>query len=76
NEFNIAYISGRIPEYDKISLDARDYLEQLGSGDFFAVESKSSETLVRELIEARDNLVLIASFANERDDRVEIFHHQ
>ena len=73
NSYAVAYLSRKIPHYDKISEDARVTLQQLEPGEYLAVTVKHDEEDVRALLEQRPRLQLLQRFANERNDAVEIY---
>lgn len=73
NHFAIAHGSGRIPDYDRISLEAESYLGLLERGDHFAVEMNHDETDLLQALESDARLRLLARFANERGDQVRIY---
>lgn len=73
NSYTVAYVSGKVPEYDKINKDALAYLDHLKSGDHLAAVIRYDETQLREMLDARGDLELLVNFANERDDQVRIY---
>src|SRR5690606_17740658 len=73
DSYTVAYVSGRIPGYDRIERDALVYLDRLSPGDYLAAVADYDEPELREALDGRGNLELVISFANERDDQVRIY---
>src|SRR5690606_20214684 len=73
NHFAIAQGSGRIPDYDRISLEAESYLGLLERGDHFAVEMNHDESDLLQALESDARLRLLVRFANERGDQVRVY---
>jgi hypothetical protein len=73
NNYALAYTSGRIPEYDKISLNTQEILQESRSDDYIMLDVKHDETTIKHQLDENPQLQLLQSFANKRGDEVRIY---
>lgn len=69
----LAYGSGRIVDYDAVSVPISDLLSHAASGNVLALSLKVYEHDARALLEQDHRLMLLEQFANNRDDEVRIY---
>ena len=73
NNYALAYTSGRIPAYDKISLNVQETLQQSRSGDYLMLDVKHDDDVIRSQLDANPGLQLLQGFTNERGDEIRIY---
>ena len=76
NHYAIAYNSKRIEAYDKISLSAASTITQSKRGDYLMLAVRQSESEIRALLDANQQLQLITRFSNTRGDEVRVYQQQ
>jgi hypothetical protein len=76
NEFAIAYASGRVEDYDKVSPDPMITLAETQPSHYLALSLKRDDDDLRSQLEASPQLLLLQRFANERGDEVRIYQHR
>jgi hypothetical protein len=73
NNYALAYASGRIPAFDKISLNALDTLQQSRSSEYLMLDVKHDDAVVKSELDSNPRLELLQSFANQRGDEVRVY---
>ena len=73
NNFAVAYGSGLVEEYDRISRDVETTLQELASGDYLALDLKHDQQEWKERLTADSNLELLMTFSNTRADEIRIY---
>jgi hypothetical protein len=85
NQYAIAYESGRIPEYDRITTSADDTvrfgidptLGNLGQRDggqlYFLLDVRQSETDLQQRLDSNQRLQRITAFTNNRGDQIRVY---
>lgn len=73
NNYSLAYASGKIPAFDKISLNTQDTLQQSSSSDYLMIDIKHDDNEIRSQLDGNPQLELLQRFANERGDEVRIY---
>jgi hypothetical protein len=73
NSFYLAYESGHVSDYDKISIDLATTLASATAGDTVALVLKPSNKQAQQLLQARTDLQLLQEFSNGRGDAVQIY---
>jgi hypothetical protein len=73
NNYALAYASGRIPEFDKISLNIQDTLQQSSGSDYLMLDVKHDDNAIKNHLDENSQLELLQSFANKRGDEVRIY---
>jgi len=86
NQYTIAYESGRVEHYDKISTNADDTVRfaldpnQPGGAantpTYFLLDVRSGELELKERLDSNPQLLRITSFGNNRGDEVRIYRRQ
>jgi hypothetical protein len=76
NNFAIAYGSGLIEEYDRISRDPAFALQNLAAGDYIALDLHYDQQQWSEELAGDPRFELVTSFGNSRDDRVMIYRYR
>lgn len=89
NQFAIAYESGRMEQYDRISTSAEDTVNfaldpiQTGPGagnqgapHYFLLDVRSTETELRQRLDSNPQLLHVTSFRNNRNDEIRVYQRQ
>ncbi len=73
NDMAMAHGSGRVREYDKISLEAADAIAAMTADDYLALKINRNENQLRQTLDQREDLILLQRFSNNRNDEARIY---
>lgn len=76
NSFQLAWRSGRIPDYDKVLPGVDATLQATPASEFLAFDLKRSDTAARAQLDADPALEPVQQFSNERGDEVRIYRRR
>jgi hypothetical protein len=76
NSSQLAWRSGRIPDYDKITRELDATVLENPQAEYLVLEVKRYESAARLRLDAAADLRLLIRFSNERGDEVRIYQRQ
>lgn len=73
NDFSVAYRSGLIPDYDTLDTDPGRYVDNPPDSGLLALALKHDEMSLAERMAEQEEMKLVRTFSNERNDQVRIY---